>query len=846
MSIDAAPHSLPQDEADVIARRLAARAGLGGDDAVREAVAEALERGLVRLSAALADRLARGDGAPEPRPAPQDPSTGLSGLLAAAVAGLGLAHAPADAEPGAAVAALEATARAAGAPAPGPLVLNLADPAAVAVLDARAEADGAALGAARFAERIAAACRAIAGAAARAPGAADAHDPVENPALARAIGDAARIGAPDGVIARALAAARAGMPTAAAARDPRDVALAARAGTARLIALASSEALAGPAGEAVAQIAWRGGLEIAFTPPAHDPLGARIGLDLAGFVQDGALDEAGLARTADLWARLAVGLDPVAPALALTGISAALTALGVAGPDAAPHAGRMAALAAEAARAAVPGIIVSAAAGGFGDPLARPASPIEDVAEGHDDDVVWRRALTATARSALAARGLDVEAARTAILGTRTLDGAPGVNAEALRAKGFTSHELALIEAELSSARSLRAAISPWVLDPGFCREALGIADPALAEPGFDLLAALGFRKADIATAEMVVLGDPAGGPIAALFAPDPPDAAIAIAAAVQAHVDGAVGLTLRSPAGASPQDVRALIDAAAAAGLRGVAIAPVAPSALAAIEAFTARAEEPKVERVEVVVERVVERRIEVPMEAERRRLPDRRKGYIQKATVGGHKVYLHTGEFDDGQLGEIFIDMHKEGAAFRSLMNNFAIAISIGLQYGVPLEEYVDAFVFTRFEPAGEVTGNDSIRRATSILDYIFRELAVSYLGRDDLAEPDAQDLAHDGLGRGLKDGMEPDPARFISRGFSRGAIPDNLVVLPGPGERPARPSAPPAVSGPARLAPIDPGKAYEGDPCPDCGHFTVHRAGDHLRCDACGWAGAARDAG
>jgi len=506
---------------------------------------------------------------------------------------------------------------------------------------------------------------------------------------------------------------------------------------------------------------------------------------------------------------------------------------------------RITQLAAAAARAAAPAISISLSHGRFGDPLARPACAVEDVVETGDDGIVWRRVLSACAASAIAARALDPQATAAKVLGARTLEGAPGVNADALRAKGFTAHELAAVEAELASARSLRAAISPWVLDPGFCREALGVADPALEEPGFDLLAALGFRKADIAAAEAYVLGDPAGGPLADLFAPDPPEVAIAIAAAVQAHGDGMVGLTLRPDAGATPQDVRALITAAAEAGLRGVAIAPVAPSALAAVEAFTARAEEPKVERVEVVVERVVERRIEVPMEAERRRLPDRRKGYIQKATVGGHKVYLHTGEFDDGQLGEIFIDMHKEGAAFRSLMNNFAIAISIGLQYGVPLDEFVDAFVFTRFEPAGEVTGNDSIRRATSILDYIFRELAVSYLGRDDLAEPDAQDLAHDGLGRGLKDGMEPDPARFISRGFSRGAIPDNLVVLPGPGERPARPSAAP-ISGPARLAPIDPGKAYEGDPCPDCGHFTVHRAGDHLRCDACGWAGAARDAG
>ena len=119
-----------------------------------------------------------------------------------------------------------------------------------------------------------------------------------------------------------------------------------------------------------------------------------------------------------------------------------------------------------------------------------------------------------------------------------------------------------------------------------------------------------------------------------------------------------------------------------------------------------------------------------------QRERLPNRRGGYNQKARVGGQKIYLRTGDYPDGRLGEIFIDMHKEGATFRSLMNNFAIAVSLGLQHGVPLEEFVDAFTATRFEPAGPVQGNDKITRATSILDYIFRELAVSYLGRDDLA--------------------------------------------------------------------------------------------------------------
>src|ERR1044071_3985819 len=138
------------------------------------------------------------------------------------------------------------------------------------------------------------------------------------------------------------------------------------------------------------------------------------------------------------------------------------------------------------------------------------------------------------------------------------------------------------------------------------------------------------------------------------------------------------------------------------------------------AIEAFI---EKPAAARAAAVAERVVEKIVErITVLREREKLPTRRKGYTQKAVVGGHKVYLRTGEYDDGRLGEIFIDMHKEGAALRSFINNFAIAVSLGLQYGVPLEEYVDAFTFTRFEPSGPVQGNDSIKYATSILDYVY----------------------------------------------------------------------------------------------------------------------------
>ena len=132
----------------------------------------------------------------------------------------------------------------------------------------------------------------------------------------------------------------------------------------------------------------------------------------------------------------------------------------------------------------------------------------------------------------------------------------------------------------------------------------------------------------------------------------------------------------------------------------------------------------------------------------AKRKPLPHRRKGYTQKATVGGHKIYLRTGEYEDGQLGEIFLDMHKEGAAFRSLMNSFAIAISLGLQYGVPLEEFVSAFTFTRFEPNGTVQGNPHIKMSTSIIDYVFRELAITYLGRHELAQVEPEAIRADSV--------------------------------------------------------------------------------------------------
>ncbi len=261
------------------------------------------------------------------------------------------------------------------------------------------------------------------------------------------------------------------------------------------------------------------------------------------------------------------------------------------------------------------------------------------------------------------------------------------------------------------------------------------------------------------------------------------------------------------------------------------------------------------------------------------REKLPERRKGYTQKAIIGGHKVYLRTGEYQDGSLGEIFIDMHKEGAGFRAMMNNFAIAVSVGLQYGVPLEEFVEAFTFTRFEPAGMVQGNDSIKNATSILDYIFRELAISYLDRTDLAHVAPKGTTFDDLGRGDDEGKrnisevsETAASKSVellksisSSGYLRKRLPQELVVLQGGVGATALSTGTDAVATLNMLVPetramgLSEGasafamgaasssadaarttaqmQGYTGDPCGECGNYTLVRNGTCLKCNTCG---------
>ncbi|MBM3482493.1 MAG: vitamin B12-dependent ribonucleotide reductase [Alphaproteobacteria bacterium] len=362
-------------------------------------------------------------------------------------------------------------------------------------------------------------------------------------------------------------------------------------------------------------------------------------------------------------------------------------------------------------------------------------------------------------------------------VGHGTLDGAPAINHDALIARGFPRSVIDSIESALGSAFELRFAFNKWTLGEDFCTRGLGFSREQLADPSFDILTALGFSAKEIEAATIYCCGAMTVEGAPGLKAQHLPvfdcanpcgrlgkrflsvESHIRMMAASQPFVTGAISKTINMPASATIEDCKSAYALSWKLGIKANALyrdgsklsqplnALVLGDDLAEVVEDASQAE-----RTVHVAERIVERIITKP--TERRRLPQRRRGYTQKAIVGGHKVYLRTGEFQDGALGEIFIDMHKEGAAFRSLMNNFAIAISIGLQYGVPLDEFVDAFTFTRFEPAGMVEGNDAIKMSTSVLDYIFRELAISYLGRSDLAHVEATDLRQDEVGRGVRE--------------------------------------------------------------------------------------------
>ena len=483
---------------------------------------------------------------------------------------------------------------------------------------------------------------------------------------------------------------------------------------------------------------------------------------------------------------------------------------------------------------------------------------------------------------------------------------APAINHTTLKAKGFTDEAIAKVEKALPTAFDIKFAFNKWTLGEEFCRDKLGLSAEDLASPAFDLLAALGFSKREIEAANIHVCGamtvegaphlKPAHYPVFDCANPCGKigkrylsvESHIRMMAAAQPFISGAISKTINMPNDATVDDCKSAYLLSWKLALKANALyrdgsklsQPLNSQLIAdeddeddAVEAFIER---PAAARATGLAEKVVEKIVErITVLREREKLPSRRKGYTQKAVVGGHKVYLRTGEYDDGRLGEIFVDMHKEGAALRSLLNNFAIAISLGLQYGVPLEEYVDAFTFTRFEPQGPVQGNDSIKYATSILDYVFRELAVSYLERFDLAHVDPSESNFDALGKGEHEGKAAPTQNFVSRGLTRSRT-DRLSVVSSTTQAvsPASGGNVTAFSSVATALKAEPesklspaqqlehahrideqdvrehakhaasekraearAKGYEGEACGECGNFTLLRNGTCMKCDTCG---------
>ncbi|NBN62250.1 vitamin B12-dependent ribonucleotide reductase [Pannonibacter tanglangensis] len=493
-------------------------------------------------------------------------------------------------------------------------------------------------------------------------------------------------------------------------------------------------------------------------------------------------------------------------------------------------------------------------------------------------------------------------------VGHGSLDQAPGIHPAALKAKGFTDESLAKLKGALKSAFDIKFVFNRWTLGDAQLA-ALGVTAEQMNDPAFELLPFLGFSKAEIEAANTHVCGAMTleGAPYLKkehypVFDCANPcgkigkrylsvESHIRMMAAAQPFISGAISKTINMPNDASVEDCKEAYMLSWRLALKANALyrdgsklsQPLNAQLIAdededAEEAAEAIAAKPAAAKAEVIAERIVERIIERTIRS-REKMPDRRKGYTQKARVGGHKVYLTTGEYADGRLGEIFIDMHKEGAAFRSLMNNFAIAISLGLQYGVPLEEYVDAFTFTRFEPAGMVQGNEAIKNATSILDYIFRELAVSYLGRHDLAHVPPEAFGNTGISNaGLSDDRPHEPA-VVSHGLVRGqterfrlvqaggepagSLAGSLSVAPAKAAtqpvaqtsavatafarsgntevalklETAAAAAAPALSSAAERIAQARMKGYEGESCSECGNFTMVRNGTCLKCDTCG---------
>jgi len=504
----------------------------------------------------------------------------------------------------------------------------------------------------------------------------------------------------------------------------------------------------------------------------------------------------------------------------------------------------------------------------------------------------------------------EIEEITSYATGRKTLSGSPAISHETLKAKGFTQEAVNVAEEAVKTALSLEGVFNPYILGKSFVEDILKVPESTWSLQGFNLLKHLGFSSQDIEDAELFACGTMGleGAPglkkehysVFDTAAPSgkkgkrsiPWTAHIGMMAAVQPFISGAISKTINMPNSANYDDVKGAYMLSWKNALKAVALYRDGSKLSQPLNTFAPGADP----LADTILK--VEKGLELPSVPDRKKgsntrglrkpLPNRRMGYTQKAKIGGHSIFIRTGEYEDGNLGEIFLDMHKEGAAFRSLLNSFAITVSLGLQYGVPLEEYVDAFTFSRFEPNGMVQGHDYVKMATSVIDYVFRDLAISYLKRSDLGQVKPEDLVATTTKSEAEMGDPKPRADKQSTGFR----PNASVSIPS--AAPVKPQKPPVSGSTAPKAMITPPysqnapqntpfnsmqnaaanmphnapqmaaqiavmdeagfeesypqesevikivqariKGYEGDACSSCGSFTLVRNGTCMKCDTC----------
>ncbi|MDR2784727.1 MAG: vitamin B12-dependent ribonucleotide reductase, partial [Treponema sp.] len=448
--------------------------------------------------------------------------------------------------------------------------------------------------------------------------------------------------------------------------------------------------------------------------------------------------------------------------------------------------------------------------------------------------------------------------------GKKTLRDAPGINVRVLEEHGFTGAAIAAAEEAVKTALSLEGVFNPWILGKDFVEKTLRVPEATWSLPGFSLLKHLDFSDEEIAAAELYACGTMGleGAPLLKrehypVFDTATPSgkngersiawtAHIGMMAAVQPFISGAISKTINMPNSSGYEDVKGAYMLSWQSALKAVALYRDGSKLSQPLASFAPGAD-PLADTI-LAAERNLEtsgrpagdeHTTSKDARGIRRSLPGRRGGYTQKAKIGGHSIFIRTGEYDDGSLGEIFLDMHKEGAAFRSLLNSFAIVVSLGLQYGVPLEEYVDAFTFSKFEPNGLVQGHDYVKMSTSVIDYIFRDLAISYLKRTDLGQVKPEDLmttsTKEDSGDFLPDLRLHRTRRAETKTTGSASKAGHSAK---PAENPGKAAVVPAGghSDAAKIAQARV-KGYEGDPCPVCGSFTLIRNGTCMKCDTCG---------